>query len=416
VGNNGFLGAISYEAMATMLRRGYATASSDAGHVGGDLAFAEGHPEKVTDWAWRANHVTSEAAKLVIRNVAGRFPQYSYFQGCDSGGHQALAQAQRYPLDYDGIIAGNPASNRTNEIIAYLRVWRGTHDSNGVSQLPMSKMKLLYGAGVAACDKDDGVADGVIDDPRTCGFDAATLLCKAAETDACLTAAQLKAAKAVYADTKNPRTGELIFSGWPIGSEAYGEGGGNWNSLVNGPAPRRGEFFRYFVFNSPDWDWRTFDFDRDVQYVRDKVGHIDAIDPDLGAFKAGGGKLIMYTGWADPILPGGDAIHYHDAVTAKMGGAIKVADFMRLYMVPGMGHCSGGPGTSTFDMLPVLERWVEQKQPPQRVIASRVENGVTTRARPLCPYPQVARWSGKGSTDDAANFTCTTLKPKAGAK
>lgn len=413
LGNNGFLGAVPYEAMAAGLKRGYAVAGSDAGHTGGDLAFADGHPEKTHDWAWRGNRVASETAKLVIRNLEGRWPSYSYFQGCDSGGHQALMQAQRFPDDYDGIVAGNPANNRTNEIIAYLRVWLDTHDKDGRELLPAPKLKTLYDAAIATCDRNDGLADGVIDDPRACRFDPATLLCKGEETNACLTAPQVAAAKAVYADTVNPRTKERIFAGWPPGSEAWGTGGGgSWGSLVNGPEPRRVDFFRYFVFHSKDWDYRSFDFDKDVDFVRERAGHIDAVDPDLGPFSKSGGKLIVYTGWADPILPGADAIHYYDDVAKKLGGASKLDPFLRLYVVPGMGHCSGGPGVSGFDMLGELEKWVEQKQPPNRVIASRTDNGVT-RTRPLCPHPQVARWNGRGDSNDAASFSCAApRKPR----
>jgi len=406
LGNNGFNGAVSYAAMGEALRDGYAAASSDAGHVGGDLNFAQGHPEKVADWAHRSAHVTGETAKLVIRNHTGRWPAFSYFVGCDSGGHQALMEAQRYPDDYDGIIAGVPAANRVAEIIGYLGIWKATRDENGASLLPLDKLQLVTRSAVAMCDADDGVTDGVIDDPRRCKFDPASLICRGGDPAVCLSQAQADAVKRVYAGVKNPRTGELLFHGYPIGSEGFGNAGQSWNSLVNGPGPRRGEFFRYFVFHDPNWDWRTFDFDKDAAFALNGAGKvIDAIDPNMEAFRARGGKLITYAGWVDPILPGEDVIAIYDKVVATMGRR-NADSFLRFYMVPGMGHCSGGPGATSFDMLPMLEQWVEKGVAPARVTASRVVNNTVQRTRPLCPYPQVARWTGKGSIDDAANFVC----------
>jgi feruloyl esterase len=406
VGANAFLGQISYDAMADALRRGYATAATDTGHVGGELTFARGHPEKIVDWGHRAQHVTAETAKLVVRTHTGRWPARAYFSGCDSGGHQALKEAQAYPHDYDGIIAGVPAADRTNEIIGYLGTWLATHDANGRSLLPQPKIQLLAQAVTKACDAMDGIADGIIDDPRRCPFEPAALRCMGAETGSCLTQEQIEAANKVYAGTHNARTGELIFRGWPKGSESLGTAPGQgWGGLVNIPEPRRVEFFRYFVFDDPNWNYRSFDFDKDVAFTREKVGFIDAIDADMRPFHARGSKLIMYTGWVDPILPAEDIVDYYERVSKTMG-ARTVQDFMRFYLIPGFSHCRGGPGTDVFDMLPDLESWVEKGVAPKEVIASRLESGKTSRTRPLCPYPQVAQWSGKGSTDDAANFAC----------
>jgi feruloyl esterase len=217
--------------------------------------------------------------------------------------------------------------------------------------------------------------------------------------------AQIEAIRKVYAGVRNPRTGQLIFRGWSKGSEGFGPGGQGWGSLVNGREPRRGEFFKYFVFHDPNWDFRTFDFDKDTAYTDKVAGHISAVDPDMSAFQARGGKLIMYAGWADPILPAEDVIDYYDDVRKTMG-ARKVEDLMRFYMVPGMGHCSGGPGTANFDMLAPLTKWVEGREAPKTVTASRIDKGAVVRTRPLCPYPQAAKWTGKGSSDDAANFVC----------
>jgi len=406
VGNGGFQGSISYDDMASALRRGYATASTDTGHIGDDLRFAEGHPERIVDWATRSIHLMTEAAKAIIRDHAGRFPDRSYFYGCNTGGHQALMEAQRFPTDYDGIVAGAPAADRVHEIIGYLGVWKSTHE-NDSSLLSQGKLQLLTASAVASCDQLDGVKDGVIDDPRRCKFDPAAVLCRNSESESCLTRPEVEAAKKVYSGVHNPRTGELIFPGWPVGSEGFGDNANSgWGQMINIREPRRVGFFNYFVFNDPNWDWRTFDFDRDLAYADKKMGFISATDRNLTAFKLHGGKLLMYAGWVDPILPAEDVVEYYEGATKTMGGAAKTTPFFRLFMAPGMGHCAGGPGPTAFDMMPALEQWVEKGLAPEKVVASRVTNGKVERTRPLCPYPQVARWKGTGSTDDAANFVC----------
>ncbi len=235
VGNGGFAGSISYGDMATALRAGYATAGTDTGHTGDDLRFAEGHPERIGDWAYRSIHVTAETAKLVVRNHTGRFPERSYFSGCNTGGHQALMEAQRYPGDYDGIVAGAPAADRVHEIEGYLWAWMATHHE-GVSLLSQAKLQTVTSAAVAACDALDGVSDGVLDDPRRCTFDPATLACRGAETDRCLTPPQLEAMKRVYEGPRHPRTGDRIFPGWPLGSEGFGASAGQgWGNFINIP-------------------------------------------------------------------------------------------------------------------------------------------------------------------------------------
>jgi feruloyl esterase len=406
VGNNGFQGAIAYDAMAGALRRGYATASTDTGHTGGDLKFGDGHPEKIVDWAYRAIHVMTQTAQLIVRDHTGRFAQYSYFDGCNTGGHQALMEAQRYPNDYDGIIAGNPAADRVHEVIGYLWAWMATH-KDGASLLSPAALQMVTKAAVGACDGLDGVKDQVIEDPRRCHFDPGTLACRAGETAACLTPTEIAALKKVYDGARNPRTGELIFRGWSPGSEGFGETSNEgWSNFINIPEPRRVDFLKYFVFHNPNWDWNSMDWDRDVAYADAKIGFIDATARDLGEFRSRRGKLLMYTGWDDPSLPPLDIIDYYEAVARSMGGIARTSEFFRLFMVPGMGHCSGGPGTTNFDMLPALEGWVEKKITPARVVASRQE-----RTRPLCPYPSVAKWKGAGSTDEAANFVCAAPGP-----
>ena len=417
VGNGAFEGSIGYAAMADALGRGYATASTDTGHTGGDLKFAEGHPEKIVDWAYRSIHLMTETAKLIVRNHAGRFPVRSYFTGCATGGHQALSEAQRFPGDYDGIVAGNPAADRTNEILYYLWAWMATHTDDATTIVPPAKLRLITQSAVAARDALYGVTDGVIDDPRRCPFDPATLLCRDAGAGAdgagCLTKPQLDAVRKVYGGLRNPRTGAVVFPGWPLGSEAYGEGAGaGWRgSVLDLREPRRVEFFRYFVFNDPNWHWRSIDWDRDVAYTNAKMGFINATSHDLSAFRARGGKLLMYTGWVDPILPAEDVLHYYDAVVKTSGGLEKTTEFFRLFMAPGMGHCNGGPGPNVFDALSPLEQWVERGVVPEKIIASHVTNGIVDRTRPLCAYPLVARWKGTGSTDEAGNFLCAREAP-----
>ncbi len=406
-GNGGFSSAIGYRAMQEALERGYATAGSDTGHEGGDLKFGVGHPEKINDWAFRAVHVMTETSKLIVRDYYGRFAQHAYFSGCSTGGHQALSEAQRYPQDYDGIVAGDPGNNRIHLMAGFLWSWLALY-KDAASPLPASKLPLINKAVLAACDAIDGLKDGVIDDPRLCHFDPGTLQCKGSDDAACLTAPQVAAVRKIYEGAKNPRTGERIFAGWPRGSEAVGASAiEGWSGyFVGQPQPARADFFRLWVFNDPNWDLRTFDFDRDLEYADLKMAEVNANDTNLRPFQARGGKLVMYHGWADPVVPPEDGIRYYQAVEKSMGGAEKTADFFRLFMVPGMAHCAGGQGPNTFDALGALDQWVSQGKPPEKIIASHAVNGTVDRTRPLCPYPQVARWKGTGSTDDAANFAC----------
>jgi feruloyl esterase len=415
VGNGGYSGTIGYPAMAAGLRRGYAVVSTDTGHAGDDMKFGQGHPEKVIDWAYRSIHVMTETAKLIVRDAQGRFAEHAYFVGCSSGGHQALSEAQRYPEDYDGIIAGDPAHNRIRQTFAFLYSWVATHTADGKPILPAAKLALLTKSSVDACDALDGLKDGIIDDPRRCHFDPAKLTCKGAEDASCLTGPQVDAARKMYEGVKNPRTGEPVFTGWPRGSEGFGESPiQSWRQYVTDPMePMRVGFFRYFLFHDPNWDYHTIDIDRDLAYAEQKLPFMSAVEKDLTPFKKHGGKLLMYTGWADPVVPPQDTVAYYDGVVKAMGGLEKTRDFYRFFLAPGMGHCSGGPGPSQFDMLTALEQWVEKGAAPDRVIASHITQGKVDRTRPLCVYPQVARWKGTGSADEAANFQCVSEAPNA---
>ena len=399
-GNGGFSSAMSYSTMAAALNRGYATAGSDTGHEGGDLTFGVGHPEKINDWGYRAVHVMTDTAKLIIRDYYSRLPQYSYFNGCSTGGHQALSEAQRFPADYDGIVAGDPGNNRVHLIAGFLWSWDAIHKDTP-RPLPAAKLPMIAKAVLAACDVIDGLADGIIDDPRRCKFDLGTLACKGEDGDNCLTAPQVESVKKVYDGAKNSRSGERIFAGWAHGTEA------SWAPYFIDPAEaRRNEFWRLWVFNDPTWDWRTFDFDRDVAYADTKMAVVNSNDPDLKPFKARNGKLVMYHGWADSDVPPEDGVRYYEAVEHAMGGPSQTSDFFRLFMVPGMGHCGGGAGPNIFDALGALDQWVEHGTAPEKIVAAHIANGVTDRTRPLCPYPQIAKWKGAGSIDEAANFVC----------
>jgi len=413
VGNGGYSGAIGYAAMAGGLRRGYAVASTDTGHAGDDMKFGQGHPEKIIDWAYRSVHVMTEASKVIVRDAQGRFADHAYFVGCSSGGHQALTEAQRYPEDYDGIVAGDPANNRIRQTFGFLYSWVATHSPDGHPIVPQNKLSLVTHAAVEACDALDGLKDGIIDDPRRCHFDPAKLACKGGDEAGCLTAPQVDAVRKMYDGLKNPRTGEQIFTGWPRGSEGFGENPiQSWGQYVmNPPEPMRVGFFRYFLFHDPNWDYRTIDYDRDLAFAEQKLPFMAAVEKDLTPFKKHGGKLLMYTGWADPVVPPQDTVAYYDAVVKANGGLERTRDFYRFFIAPGMGHCSGGPGPNQFDALTALEQWVEKGAAPEKLVASHSTNGKVDRTRPLCQYPQVARYKGTGGSDDAANFTCVTEAP-----
>jgi feruloyl esterase len=397
VGNGGWAGVISYAAMAAALQEGYATASTDTGHKGGNALFAIGHPEKVVDFAYRAVHEMTVKSKAFISAFYDRAPRLSYWNGCSTGGRQGLMEAQKYPDDFDAIIAGAPANYQT-----HLHAWDLSVSiptlKDPASAVPAAKLTLLNKAAVDACDAQDGVKDGLINDPRTCRFDPSALLCRGADADNCLTAPQLESVKRVYAAAKT-KNGEVIFPGKDPGSET------GWNvlSAPQPPGVSMGSF--RLAYQDSNWDWRTFDLDRDLKVVDEKVGSIiNAVNPDLQAFKARGGKLLLYHGWNDTAISAGNTINYYSSVLAKMGS--KQDNWVRLFMAPGMQHCGNGPGPSQVNYLAALERWRESGTAPDQLVASRVTNNRVDLTRPLCPYPQVAQYKGVGSTNDAANFVC----------
>jgi len=432
-GGNGGYGrgfALPGSFMAAAIQRGYAAAGTDMGHpltVGYDATWAYGHPDKIVDWGYRANHVTAVNAKVIIASLYGTGPKYSYFNGCSDGGREALMAAQRFPHDFDGIVAGAPANNWTRQ--APTHIWQATAMLD--APLATSKLPLIAAAAVAACDANDGVVDGLIDDPRQCSFNPASLQCTGADTTSCLTSAEVEAVAKIYQGPRNPRTGELLFPGMEPGSEAL------WTFALSPTVGALGpDFYRYFVYNDPAWDMRTLDFDAGVTLGDVIAGPIiSSIDPDLGEFNQKGGKLILYHGWADQALSPRATVNYYESVIQDVASGLRrsgsatrdralrqTQSFARLFMVPGMQHCSGGPGVTAFDALTALEQWVEKGQAPRRLEGYR-GSGLTMMkpapkdaafTRPLCPYPQVVRWNGRGNTNDARSFACVDAEAVTG--
>jgi feruloyl esterase len=406
-GNGGAAGVISYPALLAGLQKGYATTNTDMGTstTGLDFSFGVGHREMVVDWGYRATHLMTVVAKQIAKSYYSRDPQQAYFMGCSTGGHQALTEARRYPEDYNGIVAGDPANNRVRLHMNGYWAYEATH-TDPASYIPPSKLPMINKAVLNACDKNDGLADGIIDDPRKCAFDIASIQCPGADSPDCLTAPQVAAMKKIYQGPKNPRTGELIFPGMYLGSEVNPLGLDRTLANAPGsgrPAPPPGLAI-WTNWKGPGYDWDT-----DASKVISELSPLlDDADPDLNAFRKRGGKLLLYTGWADPLIPAADLVNYYEGMQKKMGGASATAEFARLFMVPGMGHCAGGTSPNRFDALSALEPWVEKGTAPDKMIASQVAQGATVRTRPLCPHPQVAAYKGTGSTDDAANFVCRT--------
>jgi feruloyl esterase len=387
-GNGAYAGSINYSAMANAIQHGYATASTDTGHSDRGAAWAFRHPERVANYGYRAHHLLAETAKAIVAAYYGAAPRHSYFSSCSAGGWEGLTEAQRYPGDYDGIVAGNPALSILH--LKARQLWAAQMVAeNPASNLPADKIALITRAVVAACDSEDGVKDGLISNPSSCRFDYSALQCAGPDADTCLTPAQIHLVKQLYGS----------------GSEIYPPPapGAPLNIL---PGSQVADFFRYFVFEDPDWDWRKADIKKLVAATEAKVGaDLDSINPNLKPFQARGGKLILYTGWMDPNVSPFDVIHYYRSVE-DTAGKDATQTFFRFFLVPGMGHCGGGPGPNVFDSLGAMDQWVESNQAPDQIVASHVTNGQVDRTRPLCPYPEMAAYRGAGNIDDAANWVC----------
>ncbi len=400
VGNGAWQGSIAYSAMAEALRRGYATSSTDTGHVGGSASFGLGHPEKVIDFAYRSAHEMTVKAKAVVNEFYGHAPRFSYWVGCSAGGRQAMQEAQMFPADYDGIVAGSPGLDWSGRTAQAVRIAQALQKDE--ARLSSAATRVLHGAVVAACDPLDGVRDGLLENPAACRFDPGVLVCKSGEASGCLTLSQVGTARLLYSPIVDAAT-EREIPGLAPGSEL------GWTDLGWSASARATglDHLRYLVFGDPAWDVQTFNVSTDVARLAEGPGGaIDARNANLQPFFDRGGKLLQYHGWSDPqITPFGSTAYFTRVATA-LGGAPKVHGSYRLFMAPGMAHCGGGEGPSDFDELTALEQWVEHGQAPDTIRASHITNGKVDRTRPLCPYPQVAIYSGSGSIDDAANFAC----------
>lgn len=400
VGGRALGGIIVYPAMADAVAAGYATASTDTGHAGGGGAFANGHPEKVVDHGHRAVHEMTVAAKQLVSAFYARPAHHAYFNGCSLGGRQGLAEAQRYPLDYDGVVAGDIAHNITDLYASRLTQHQFAHRSPE-SALDESALRTLNAAAVRACDALDGLADGVIDRPQQCTFDPGTLVCgTAAAGTSCLTPQQVETARFIYKPVTRA-SGALVSNGLMPGSEA------GWGAILgNEPERNSVEVYRYLVFKDPQWDWHRFNLETALNAApQSQLSEIDAVNPDLSRFFGHGGKLLLTHGWADPQTPPLNGLGYYTRTRDTVGASVADAS-MRLFMVPGMGHCEGGVGTDVFDPVEPLAAWVERGTAPQRFEAQRRENGRVVRTRPLCAYPAVPKWNGTGDNALAANFSC----------
>ena len=401
VGNGAFTGSIRHGSMASALARGYASSSTDTGHVGNTASFGLGHPEKVIDFGYRSVHEMTVFAKEVIVAHYGEGPRYAYWNGCSAGGRQAMKEAQRYPEDFDGIIAGAPGNDWTGRAGGSLRVAKPL-EADEAMRLSAEERQLVHDAVLAACDADDGVTDGVVGDPERCDFDPAVLACDGEGGEACLSAAQVNTVRMLYSSPENPQTRRPITGLLPGSELGWTDFGWTRSARATGL-----EQFRYLTFADPEWTVDRFNFETDIVLAEERDDDtLNALDPNLKPFFDRGGKLLSYHGWSDPQISPANATQYYGRVVETIGSREAVHDSYRLFMAPGMGHCAGGNGPSRFDALTALEQWVEQGEAPDHIVASRVRDGEVDRTRPLCPYPEQAVYTGTGSTDDAANFVC----------
>jgi Tannase and feruloyl esterase len=446
VGNGALTGAIWHTSMVRPLQAGYAVANSDLGHPISSANWALGHPEKVLDYANRADHVTALASKAIVRAFYGHHERLSYFHGCSNGGHQALMEAQRYPDDYDAIIAGAPWNQWTHQNVEFIS------RALALESLNPAKQAMITSAVVAQCGGRDGgvLADGYLNDPQSCHFNPASLLCAGADAPTCLTATEVAAVKKVYAGPSDPKTRLRLFPGFERGSEFGWIGFG---AFIN-------NLWQNMIVEDPSFDFHTFDFTNDVAFFDAKLAAtINSTDPDLGPFKARGGKLLMWHGWTDTTLEPRSSLNYYNSVVAVTGGGLRISDlrddedsnrdhdndrrghdsrherhdsprenledtqdFFRLFLAPGVNHCGGGAGpNSSFaytlanavgpldadhDILAALDRWVEHRVAPSRLIASHFTAGVADKTRPICAYPKMARYKGKGDPNQPGAWVC----------
>ena len=428
VGNGGFAGSLIYPAMSWGLGAGYAVSGTDTGHAGGplDAGWALGHPEKIADFGWRGIHETAAASKAVVEAYYGKAPAHAYFAGCSDGGREALMEAQRFPQDYDGIVAGAPA-NYWTKLLANA-VWTEQALNQPNSWIAPDKLPVITKAVFAACHGEGGY----LDDPAQCRFDPSSLVCKAGQSEGCLSEPEAAALRKIYSGTQDAN-GKSIFPGYPPGGEA---GPAAWALWITGSDPKRTSgslingfgtgFFADMVFDKPDW---RIDDQNVVEALADAekktAEPLDSANPDLSAFKAAGGKLIQYHGWHDAAIPAQSSIEYYQSVAAKMDGVDNIRSFYRLFLAPGMEHCGGGPGPNAVggvfglpspsrdpghDIVAALAHWVEDGAAPDSIVATRYRDNDPAKAieaqRPWCAYPATARYAGRGDRSAPASFVC----------
>jgi len=440
-GSSGFGGLIPYWSMVDALARGYATAGTDGGHTVADwtgmtsAAWAVGQSERIIDFGYRAVHETSLRAKSLIAAFYERPLMHSYFVGCSEGGREALSEAQRFPRDFDGVLAASQGNNLTRLSAGFVWNEQAALASPAVN-FSAATLKAVQEAAMRACDGLDGLVDALISNPQACRFDPSALRCKSADAGTnCLTPEQVDVLRKVYGGPRNPRTGRQISPGFPAGHEAIAR---TWSASILSNPPVTAlqfvlgnSFFGQMAFQNPSWDFRMFNFDDDVQRALTTIGVIvDAANPDLGPFRAAGGKLLQYHGWADATVSPLNSVDYYLTVQSFLkassvpGASAAMSDFYRLFMVPGMGHCGGGSGPTSFgnvgtgsvslqrnpevDVFSALERWVEQGIAPEQIIGTGVapRGSATTLTRPLCMYPALATYGGVGDVNDARSFRC----------
>jgi hypothetical protein len=413
VGNGGTAGTIGMGAVDTAVRNGFASSSTDTGHDAAKEPLAtfayvtaenpNGH-RKFLDFAYLAVHETAVLSKQVIQAYYGVAPRYSYWVGCSTGGRQGLQEAQRYPDDFDGLVVGAPGLYNTGNSMR--RIWIG-QTQMGDGAIPAEKLPLLSKAIYEKCDSMDGLKDGLIDDPRRCTFEPNKDLRKCAAGDGadCFTGAQLDALSKIYGGPRDS-SGKQLFPGELVGSEPV------WPDnfiLPNKAVLPRAESQMKFEMLDPapgaSWTAGMFNFDKDPARLAKAAEALNALNTDLAPLKKRGGKIVQYSGWADQQVNPLPGLAYYETVGKQMGNT-SVRDFYRVFMVPGMFHCNGGPGCNTVDWLATVMAWVEKGAAPAQLIGAHVEGGKTTRTRPLCPYPQVSRYKGAGSIDEAENFSC----------
>ena len=433
-GSGGYGGDFSngYDGLEAGVKRGYASAATDMGTapstpLDGDPLI--GHPRKWKDCGLLSTHVMAVVGKDIVKAFYDQKPGRAYYTGCSTGGQEGLIEAERFPQDFDGIIAGAPVVDRTHLHTAFVWDYRAANLQPG-HKLSAEKLALLHGAVLKACGRDKTSAtDPFVADPSRCTFNPASLVCKGENSSGCLTQGEVETATAFYQGPKNPRTGQLIYRGWPVGSEL---GWLNWSFLETPLPPTEPAFDGLFKWvKGSKWDWRDFDYDKAQAEIDATLGPDvnGATIADLSGFGRRGGKLIIFHGLADSIVNPYETISFYEGAAGKLGGVAPTRRFARLFLVPGMAHCSRGDGPNAFnsavyggprtpsndanhDMFTALARWVEQGRAPDRIVATKfVDNdgakGIAMQ-RPLCPFPQQARYRGTGDKDDANAFVCAT--------